>query len=289
MATTVGSQGIPVNTGSPETTAAVNTFIAAQGWTNQNLVPVNPESIRDGSVTYTDNSTGTLVTIVGEEFQKPVFKISDLNQGRTDDILIGTGTNTTVIGSTGGNKITITDDSSNTIRGRDGDDVITNLGSGGGVFRGGAGSDTITGGSGSETIRGGDGRDVLMGGGGSDTLYGGQGDDAIAGGEGNDFMYGGAGADVLTGGAGNDAMTGGAGRDTFVFGSEQTGVDVITDFHKGDTLNLLGKQDAGIGHTVTQVGSNTVLTFTDGSTVVLEKVDSTKLHEDPDHDGYFVI
>lgn len=288
MASAVGSQGIPVNTGSPETTAAVTSFFAAQGWTNQNLVPVNQESIRDGSVTYTDNNTGTLVTVVGEQYQKPVFKISDLNQGRTDDILIGTGTNTTVIGTTGGNKITITDDSANTIRGRDGDDVITNLGSGGGVFRGGAGSDTITGGSGNETIHGGVGRDVILGGGGFDTIYGGSGTDALSGGTGDDFMYGGADADVLNGGAGNDEMTGGAGRDTFVFGSEQTGRDVITDFHKGDTLNLLGKQDAGIGHTVTQVGSNTVLTFTDGSIVVLENVDSTKL-ADPDGDGFFNI
>ena len=53
-------------------------------------------------------------------------------------------------------------------------------------------------------------------------------------------------------------------------------------------MNLIGKQQANIDHTVTQVGSNTVLTFTDGSIIVLEKVDSTDLVDD-NGDGLFNI
>jgi len=148
--------------------------------------------------------------------------------------------------------------------------------------------DTFNGFDGNDTINALGTNDILNGGAGNDQLFGGSGADVLSGGQGDDVLFGGRGADILTGGAGNDNLTGGAGRDTFIFGSEQTGRDVITDFSKGDTLNLIGKQQAGIDHTVTQVGSNTVLTFTDGSIIVLEKVDSDKLVDD-NGDGLFNI
>ena len=286
----VGSQGIPVSTGGAATTAAVSTYFNDRGWTSQDLVPVNKPAKGGGYTTFVDNNDGTLVTAVGTGYTKGVFKIKDLNQGQTDEILLGTGTNTKVTGTDQGNVVTIIDDSTNVVRLGQGDDIITNLGSGGGTFRGGQGSDTMTGGSGNEVMYGGAGKDVLIGGGGNDQLFGGRGADVLSGGTGDDTMRGGAGKDVLTGGAGNDNMTGGGGKDTFVFGSEHTGIDVITDFHKGDTLNLLGKQQAGIAFNITQVGSNTVVVFNDGSgdKIVLENVDSTKL-QDPDGDGYFNI
>jgi Ca2+-binding RTX toxin-like protein len=287
MSTTPGGQGIPVAPVSPTTQAAVSAFFVQQGWVGENFVPVNGSSFGTGFVTTVDNN-GQVVTTVGTQFDKGVFKIKDLSQGQTDEVLIGTGSNTEVRGTSQGNVVTIIDDANHGVKLGGGDDIITNLGSGGGTFRGGAGSDTMTGGGGNEVMHGGDGRDVLNGGGGNDQLFGGRGHDVLAGGQGDDLMTGGRGADVLTGGAGNDTMTGGVGKDTFVFGSEQTGRDVITDFHKGDTLNLIGKQQANIDHTVTQVGSNTVLTFTDGSIIVLEKVDSTDLVDD-NGDGLFNI
>jgi len=288
MATPPGGQQIPVNTGSAATTAAVNAYFVQQDWAGQNFIPINASSSGTGFVTTVDANNGTVVTTVGTQFDKGVFKIKDLNQGQTDEILIGTGTNIKVTGTSQGNVVTIIDDTNNVVKLGGGDDVIKNLGAGGGTFRGGAGSDTMTGGAGNEVMHGGDGRDVLNGGAGNDQLFGGSGADVLSGGQGDDVLFGGRGADILTGGAGNDNLTGGAGRDTFIFGSEQTGRDVITDFSKGDTLNLIGKQQAGIDHTVTQVGSNTVLTFTDGSIIVLEKVDSDKLVDD-NGDGLFNI
>ncbi|EPM4294972.1 Ig-like domain-containing protein [Vibrio fluvialis] len=84
--------------------------------------------------------------------------------------------------------------------------------------------------------RGGD--DILNGGDGNDILYG-QGCD--------DTLNGGAGNDILIGGYGNDILTGGDGDDLFVFGGEgaakaedqfKTHMDVITDFHSGDKIDL---------------------------------------------------
>lgn len=74
-------------------------------------------------------------------------------------------------------------------------------------------------------------------------ITGGAGCDNLFGGAGNDTLFGGAGKDVLTGGAGADHLTGGAGADRFVFALGDNGVtaanaDHITDFQKGDTLDV---------------------------------------------------
>ncbi|MFM8443148.1 MAG: calcium-binding protein [Methylococcus sp.] len=291
MTTQVGSQGIvTANTGGAATTAAVGNYFNERGWTSQDLIPVNQPAIKSGYTTFVDDKDGTIVTTVGVNYTKGVFKIKDINQGQTDEILIGTGANTKVTGTDQGNNVTIIDDANHLVKLGKGDDLITNLGSGGGTFRGGEGSDTMIGGSGSEIMYGGMGKDVLQGGGGSDNLFGGKGADVVSGGDGDDFMKGGYGKDVLTGGAGNDVMKGGQGKDTFVFGSEHTGQDIITDFKKGDTLNLLGKQQAGIKFTVQQEGENTVVVFNDGSgdKITLVNVDADKL-QDPDGDGFFNI
>ena len=52
-----------------------------------------------------------------------------------------------------------------------------------------------------------------------------------------DTLVGGANANMLNGGKGADTLTGGAGKDVFVFDTIETG-DVITDFTKGDKINL---------------------------------------------------
>jgi Ca2+-binding RTX toxin-like protein len=195
------------------------------------------------------------LTTVGSDFNKGVFKIKDLSQWSNRRSLDWYGRQHRKSGAlVKATQVTIIDDANHLVKLGGGDDVITNLGSGGGTFRGGAGSDTMFGGSGNEVMHGGDGRDTLNGSGGSDQLFGGRGADVLSGGDGDDIMRGGQGGDVLTGGAGNDNMTGGGGRDTFVFGSEHTGIDVITDFHKGDTLNLIGKEQAGITFNINSSG-----------------------------------
>jgi Ca2+-binding RTX toxin-like protein len=56
------------------------------------------------------------------------------------------------------------------------------------------------------TIRGGEGDDVLTGGAGADKLIGGPGDDELVGRGGNDLLIGGSGNDVLNGGSGQNVL-----------------------------------------------------------------------------------
>lgn len=56
------------------------------------------------------------------------------------------------------------------------------------------------------TIRGGEGDDVLTGGAGADKLIGGPGDDELLGRGGNDLLIGGPGSDILNGGSGQNVL-----------------------------------------------------------------------------------
>jgi Ca2+-binding RTX toxin-like protein len=56
------------------------------------------------------------------------------------------------------------------------------------------------------TIRGGEGDDVLTGGAGADKLIGGPGDDELIGRGGNDLLVGGSGVDQLNGGSGQNVL-----------------------------------------------------------------------------------
>ena len=88
-------------------------------------------------------------------------------------------------------------------------------------------------------LKGNNGADTLRGGSGDDDLIGGNGYDELFGGAGRDFLNGGNGNDRLDGGAGNDKLIGGKGADVFVF-NDGFGDDVITDFGKGDVIDLSG-------------------------------------------------
>jgi Ca2+-binding RTX toxin-like protein len=103
-------------------------------------------------------------------------------------------------------------DSTATVDGGGGDDMITG-GTGNDILNGGDGLDDIDGGSGNDTVDGGDGDDDIYGGDGNDILAGGAGDDYVYGDEDDDTLNGGDGDDTLDGGAGNDILDGGAGAD----------------------------------------------------------------------------
>lgn len=94
-----------------------------------------------------------------------------------------------------------------TLRGSDGNDVIT-----GGAYRdrifGGNDDDILSGGGEGDYLKGENGNDWLDGGAGNDEVRGGAGMDIVAGGEGNDIVHGGADGDTLLGGAGNDRLYG---------------------------------------------------------------------------------
>lgn len=154
---------------------------------------------------------------------------------------------------------------------------------------GGAGNDTIY-------LTGyGDADDYLIneavGGAGNDVIIarteGGYGESYIAGGAGNDSlqviggdyneMYGQAGEDKLFGGTGNDIMSGGNDADQFFIGLDN-GADTITDFEIGiDSLVLTDGQTIG---SLAASGSDTLVTFADGGSVLLQGVavaDETQL------------
>jgi hypothetical protein len=108
------------------------------------------------------------------------------------------------------------------------------------AYDGGSGNDRIIGGIGIETIRGGDGDDLLTGAGGGDRLEGGTGNDAFNPGPGTNIVLGEGGDDRLeeSGSAnfgvpvdtsGADSFTGGAGRDRVGYQSRTAAVTVAAD------------------------------------------------------------
>jgi Ca2+-binding RTX toxin-like protein len=104
-------------------------------------------------------------------------------------------------------------------------------------------------------------------------------DNILTGNAAANILNGGAGNDQLIGGAGNDVLTGGLGNDSFVF-SAGFGKDTITDFTAGlgvtDELHLtLGTAFdtyAEVMAVATQVGANTLFTFSATDTLTLTNV-----------------
>jgi serralysin len=94
---------------------------------------------------------------------------------------------------------------------------------------------------------------------------------------GDDRLDGGAGRDLLGGGSGHDRLTGGDGADRFVF-QAGFGKDVILDFQAGvDVLDLSAVDAAGWSPAVSQVGSDTLMLFEDGSSLTLIGVQASDL------------
>jgi Ca2+-binding RTX toxin-like protein len=157
-----------------------------------------------------------------------------------------------------------------TMSGGNGDDIISG-GKGNDVISDDLGNDTVTGNSGDDRFIAGEGNDSYDGGSGFDTIdysgskrgmivdlnahtASGMGADSLKGVEGvlgsafadsisgdknANVLVAGAGDDTLRGRGGADVMSGGAGRDTFTWSkTDVNAVDHITDFAKGDRLNL---------------------------------------------------
>lgn len=167
---------------------------------------------------------------------------------------IGADGDDSIVGNSGGNRIS----------GLDGKDTLIG-GSGGDSLRGGRGGDRLEGGSEEDLLVGAAGRDTLFGGTGDDTLLGGGLHDVISGGDGNDAINGGFGNDTIIAGRGLDDMTGSFGNDTFRFEDitiwEATEEDddvarpIVSDFRQGaDAIDLTAINANGRG-------SNTAFTF----------------------------
>ncbi|KRA60098.1 hypothetical protein ASD79_07600 [Caulobacter sp. Root655] len=90
-------------------------------------------------------------------------------------------------------------------------------------------------------------------------------------------LSGGAGDDTLIGEAGDDVLSGGGGRDVFVF-RPGFGDDRVTDFRQGqDTLDWSAMLDAGYHASAARQGKDTLVSFEDGSSILLAGVKSFDL------------
>ncbi len=199
--------------------------------------------------------------------------LSSYTLGSTFENLTGSGTADQRLTGNSGNNI---------VTGAGGNDRVDG-GSGNDSVFGGLGNDSVIGGSGDDFVYGGEGNDSLDAGSGNDTLTGDAGDDFLDGGSGNDTINGGSGADridagsgndVITGGTGNDVMSGGSGSDVFVFGPG-SGQDTVTDFRAGDTLDWSAMTTAGITATTSTSGRDTLISFSDGSSILLQNASSS--------------
>ena len=145
-------------------------------------------------------------------------------------------------------------------------------GNGSDTLLGQAGNDRLLAGNQDDFLFGGDGHDVLNGEGGNDWIWGGEGADRLNGGPGDDTLDGHFGNDVLNGGLGNDVLDACAGADVFFFaGTGDQGDDRIVDFEDGiDLIRVTTLSFADV--TVSSAGSDTLITFSSGTTLLLEGV-----------------
>ena len=184
------------------------------------------------------------------------------HSGNSDPLIVGTDAGEGLFGT----------DNNDRINGFGGDDWIL----------GGLGNDSIWGSHGNDWIRGDDdnasesGDDILYGGPGNDLIYGHGGSDRLFGGTENDQLVGGEGDDLLRGSLGYDVLTGEGGSDSFVIAVGE-GTDIITDFEvEFDTLVFY----TGITSqtvSITQLNSNTALSFGDETLAILHGVNPDDL------------
>jgi Ca2+-binding RTX toxin-like protein len=120
-----------------------------------------------------------------------------------------------------------------TVKGGQGNDHLTVLGTKSNVVLAGAGNDRVVGGIGVDIVVGGNGNDNIQGGAGADFLFGGNGNDLIDGGADADFIFGRNGSDTLLGGLGADVIVGGNSSDT-IDGGE--GDDALFGQNAKDTI-----------------------------------------------------
>ncbi|CTQ47573.1 putative Ig domain-containing protein [Roseibium aggregatum] len=187
----------------------------------------------------------------------------------------------------------------------EGDDQISGFADGSGTMKGLGGNDTLEGTAATERIEGGAGNDIINGNGGGDSLFGNDGDDQISGGDGVQFIDGGAGHDVIDGGNGNDIIwsrdgddeisvgfgddfvNAGAGNDTIIFKAGETGHNTIGGFAAGagsdDVLQFDVSVFADFAAALAAAsddGTNTTITVDANTSVTLENVLVSQLHQD---------
>jgi Ca2+-binding RTX toxin-like protein len=130
-------------------------------------------------------------------------------------------------------------------------------------------------------VQGGAGNDLLDAslGAGANILLGGRGDDTLIAGSG-DRLFGGIGNDVIITQGSNNILTGNGGNDRFaiVNGAIPDAVNTITDFRIGvDQISIGGIGATLTDLTFTQLGGNTLISFSNSDLAVLLGVNATSL------------
>lgn len=193
-------------------------------------------SVTSGVLTIQAGNAGSNLAL-SQSFDS--LRVTDLNDGLSQDILLSLFTLVNVSGGNGNDRLTaaVITGKSFALNGGAGNDTLV-ASSGVVDYAGGSGTDfadfsaasqalvisldgsandtllgvanrsvradieNVAGGSGNDLISGTDGNNVLQGNGGKDTLLGNDGDDTLSGGNKNDSIVGGTGADFIVGGAG---------------------------------------------------------------------------------------
>ena len=175
------------------------------------IVTLDVNSVADSAFPTILASQVQSLLIVGSDSENTIdltgvtstaFSFMDTNGGMTIEVDAGNGDDT-ILGSP---------DIAATLRGGDGNDVITSTAPADTIFAG-DGADTVTGGDGNDSIVAGDGDDVVTGDAGDDVILGDNGADSISGGDGADAVSAGDGPDTVAGGLGNDTIDGESGTD----------------------------------------------------------------------------
>jgi len=195
----------------------LNIGVDAQHRASQAFVGIEDE---DFQVTHKSGTAGNETVVVSafgfnQEFTG-VAKILVHDAGtRTDFVQIGPGvlSDAEINGGVGDDVLVYLGSGAATLRGNQGDDIISVEAGHNHLLDGGSGNDDLFGGSGNDTLLGGPGNDQLTGGGNNDTLRGGTQDDILNGEAGSDLLFGDEGADQISGGDGDDTIGGGAGND----------------------------------------------------------------------------
>ncbi len=255
----------------------------------------------DSIFTVTLGTTNT--ALLAKEAAKPV-RASDkdvMTGGTGDDKMFGMSDADKMNGGAGNDRMW-GNSGNDTIDGGEGNDLLSG-GKGDDVIMDSAGNDTVLGNSGNDTFVAGEGDDSYDGGSGFDTIdysgaknglsinlnahavsglgsdttkgiekvIGSAFNDTIEGSKDANVLFGGLGNDNLRGRGGADTLTGGKGNDVFAWTKKDvlSGVDHITDFAKGDRLNL---HDLLKGQKYSNIADVVKVTDTGAGTKVAVKV-----------------
>ena len=245
--------------------------IRGGGAANETIGGVQSDTIAGGTGTeFIDASVGNQAVAGGSAGNETIWggagdlisgggAANETIGGVPNDIIVG-GTGTEFIDASGGNQAII--------GGSAGNETIW----------GGAG-DTINGGGAATKTIGGVQNDTIMGGSGVEFIDGAAGNQVITAGSGNETIWGGAG-DAIGGGSGQALIGLGAGPELFVDGSSVY-TDTVSGFVQsaGDRIHLTTDtvSDALAHSTQVNGGQSTLISFSDGSSILLQGVS----HIDP--------